>query len=108
MRAATTLAALALCGCAQEQPKKAAEAVATTTMETSQKLMKPAGAAAVAGIEAHVEATNQRATEMKEQRLLEREAMKPKAYRWKDKSGQWHISDIPPPEGTAAEVIPLM
>jgi hypothetical protein len=29
------------------------------------------------------------------------------AYRWKDSSGQWVLSDQPPPEGTPHEAIPL-
>jgi hypothetical protein len=31
----------------------------------------------------------------------------PKAYRWKDRQGKWHISDEPPAAGTSVEVIPI-
>lgn len=37
----------------------------------------------------------------------DREARTPKAYRYKDSTGAWHISDRVPPEGTPFEIIPL-
>lgn len=107
MKSITALAALALCACSAEQPKSTAEAIAAGTMEASQRLMKPAEEAALQGIADHLEATNARGAATKEKRLAAAEAAKPKAYRWKDAAGQWHISDTAPSDGTATEVIAL-
>lgn len=107
MKAITALAALALCGCSAEQPTSTAQAIATGTMEASQRLMKPVEEAALQGIDAHLEATNARGEAIKAKRLAAEEAAKPKAYRWKDTAGQWHISDTAPTDRTATEVIAL-
>ncbi|MDQ2641285.1 MAG: DUF4124 domain-containing protein [Pseudomonadota bacterium] len=44
----------------------------------------------------------------KEKLAAEREAGIPKAYRWKDPAGTWHLSQTPPPnDAEAVEVIPV-
>lgn len=63
--------------------------------------------AAAAGLQAHGDKLLAASKARQERIALERAAAAPKAYRWKDESGQWHISDVAPPSGTDVEIIHL-
>lgn len=49
----------------------------------------------------------QREARRREKIAAEREARQPRAYRWKDKEGIWHLSDTAPQDGSPVEVIPV-
>lgn len=69
--------------------------------------MEPVEAAALKALDEYGKSIERQNAERRKQREADREARRPKAYRWKDADGSWHISDQPPAESIAVEVIPL-
>lgn len=63
--------------------------------------------AANQGMANHVANVNAKLAEQRADARERAEAEKPKAYRWKDDAGTWHLSDVPPKTG-AVEIIPLL
>lgn len=84
---------------------QAMEAV-VSAMDKSVKPLQRLQDAAIDGMAAHVERVQTQQAEARARAEEKREAGTPKAYRWKDATGQWHLSDSPPP-GVQAEVIPI-
>lgn len=110
-----TLAALAciLSACGATEPKdstvtqQAAKAVADAALAEGQRRVQPLGVATQKALDQMHEDYQKKAAERRAVTVADREARAPKAYRWKDKDGTWHISDTPPAPEIAVEVIPL-
>lgn len=71
----------------------------------SKALMQPVHDATMKSLDEIQQDYERREAERKAQIAAEREARRPKAYRWKDKDGVWHLSDAAPQDGSAVEVI---
>lgn len=83
-----------------------ATAATVAAMDASLEPLQRLQDRAIDGMAAHVERIQSQQLEARVRAAELREAAKPKAYRWRDADGQWHISDRAP-EGVEAEVIPL-
>lgn len=105
------LATLVVVGCsekpASERVQEAAEDVGKGLVSASAEVTKPVNDAMQDALKQMGDGFERRNEERKARTEADREARQPKAYRWKDKNGQWHVSDQVPPEGTEYEVIVL-
>lgn len=72
-----------------------------------QKLMQPVQDATLKALDGISQDFQRKEAERRAKLAADREARTPKAYRWKDKDGAWHLSDNPPADDVAVEVIPV-
>lgn len=98
---AVAAASLTACG------KPATDSAARKAIEISQAQLKPVEDAAVNAIQQLGADIERKEAERKAKIAADREARAPKAYRWKDANGQWHLSDSPPENAAQVETIRL-
>lgn len=89
-----------------ETVQRAANATSNELVNASQQLMKPVDTASQKALDDIYAGHVKREAARKAKIAADRESRAPKAYRWQDDAGTWHLSDRPP-EGYTAEVIRL-
>ena len=79
----------------------------TLAVSVGQQLMQPVQDATLQALVEYGRRMAEREAARRAQLAADREARRPKAYRWKDRDGTWHLSDREPTDPEAVEVIPL-
>jgi hypothetical protein len=87
--------------------KELAVDAGAASVAAGQAVMQPVQDATFKALSGMQEDFERREAERRSRLAAEREARQPKAYRWKDKDGVWHLSDAAPQGESAVEVIPL-
>lgn len=90
----------------EEQPSDLTRSAAPPVGAAAQAIMQPVHDATVQALNDLNRDFLLKEAARKEKLAAEREARIPKAYRWKDHTGIWHLSQTPPPiDAEAVEVI---